>query len=221
MKLVYDTIDNVEFVQELTESTGEKKYKIKGIFSSPGQKNRNGRVYPMNLWEREVSKYQDVIKNGLPNSLLELDHPARTNVDMMEAVAKMEKLYIKDNYVYGEALLLNNPKANQIKTLIDAGIKMAVSSRGLGKVNGTLVEDFKLITFDIIPNLGQSDRNAEMHGIVEGVLEDKEFMITESGKIEEVKICSNNMCHMFEAEDVRKATEQKFKELLDTLKKEL
>ena len=186
MKLLFETSET-NFDQELLEGV-EKKYKIKGIFSSPGKLNKNGRIYPMNIWESEVEKYQDVLKNGHPNALMELEHPPRSNVDMMEAVAKMEKLWIENGYVMGEAVLLDNPKANQLKTLIDNGIKMSVSSRGLGSIKGGLVESFKLITFDIIANLGQSDYNAEMYGIREGVLQDKEFIMTESGEIREVKI---------------------------------
>lgn len=186
MKLLFETSET-NFDQELLEGV-EKKYKIKGIFSSPGKLNKNGRIYPMNIWEAEVEKYQDVLKNGHPNALMELEHPPRSNVDMMEAVAKMEKLWIENGYVMGEAVLLDNPKANQLKTLIDNGIKMSVSSRGLGSIKGGLVESFKLITFDIIANLGQSDYNAEMYGIREGVLQDKEFIMTESGEIREVKI---------------------------------
>lgn len=186
MKLLFETSET-NFDQELLEGV-EKKYKIKGIFSSPGKLNKNGRIYPMNIWESEVAKYQDVLQNGHPNALMELEHPPRSNVDMMEAVAKMEKLWIENGYVMGEAVLLDNPKANQLKTLIDNGIKMSVSSRGLGSIKGGLVESFKLITFDIIANLGQSDYNAEMYGIREGVLQDKEFIMTESGEIREVKI---------------------------------
>ena len=186
MKLMFDNSE-ISFEQELTESL-EKKYRIKGIFSTPEKQNKNGRIYPMSIWEREVAKYQDVLKSGHPNSLLELNHPSRSQVDMMEAVAKMEKLYIENGYVMGEAVLLNNPKANQLKTLIDNGIKMAVSSRGVGSVKGNLVENYNLITFDIIPNLEQSDHSAEMYGIVEGVLQDKNFLITESGEIKEVQV---------------------------------
>lgn len=186
MKLLFETSET-NFDQELLEGV-EKKYKIKGIFSSPGKLNKNGRIYPMNIWEAEVEKYQEVLKSGHPNALMELEHPPRSNVDMMEAVAKMEKLWIENGYVMGEAVLLDNPKANQLKTLIDNGIKMSVSSRGLGSVKGGLVESFKLITFDIIANLGQSDYNAEMYGIREGVLQDKEFIMTETGEIREVKI---------------------------------
>ena len=186
MKLMFENSE-ISFEQELTEGL-EKKYRIKGVFSTPEKQNKNGRVYPMSIWEREVAKYQDILKSGHPNSLLELNHPSRSQVDMMEAVAKMEKLYIENGYVMGEAVLLNNPKANQLKTLIDNGIKMAVSSRGVGSVKGNIVENYNLITFDIIPNLEQSDHQAEMYGIVEGVLQDKNFLITESGEIKEVLV---------------------------------
>lgn len=209
MKLIYET-ESPDFFQEINESSGEKKYKIKGVFSSPGQKNKNGRIYPMPLWEAEVAKYQDVIKSGHVNSLMELEHPARSTVDMMEAVARIDKLFIKDGYVMGEATLLNNPKANQLKTLIDAGIKMSVSTRGVGKVNNGIVEEYRLITTDIIPNLAQSDHNAEMMGIVEGVLADKEYMITEAGDIQEVEMCSESGCNLFEKADIEKAIKEKF-----------
>ena len=186
MKLMYDNSD-VSFEQELTEGL-EKKYRIKGIFSTPEKQNKNGRIYPMNIWEREVEKYQEVLKSGHPNCLMELNHPSRSQVDMMEAVARIEKVYIENGYVMGEAVLLDNPKANQLKTLIDNGIKMAVSSRGVGSVKGNLVENYKLICWDLIPNLEQSDHSAEMYGIVEGVLQDKNFLITESGEIKEVLV---------------------------------
>ena len=186
MKLMYDNSD-VSFEQELTEGL-EKKYRIKGIFSTPEKQNKNGRIYPMSIWEREVEKYQEVLKSGHPNCLMELNHPSRSQVDMMEAVARIEKVYIENGYVMGEAVLLDNPKANQLKTLIDNGIKMAVSSRGVGSVKGNLVENYKLICWDLIPNLEQSDHSAEMYGIVEGVLQDKNFLITESGEIKEVTV---------------------------------
>lgn len=217
MKLMYDVADEIISEQEVNESTNSKKYVIKGIFSSPGQKNKNGRIYPKKIWEKEVEKYQDVIKSGSSNSLLELDHPPRQNVDMMEAVAKMRKLWIDNNYVMGEAVLLDNPKANQLKTLIDNGIKMAVSSRGVGRVNNGLVEDFKLITFDIIPNQAQSDINAEMMGITEGILTGKEFEVNENGDIREVEICNEKTCDVFKTEEVREGVLTKFEEFLTNL----
>ena len=201
MKLMFDDND-ISFEQELAENA-EKKYRIKGIFSSPGKLNKNGRIYPMNIWEQEVLKYQEILKSGHPNSLMELEHPPRSQVDMMEAVAKMEKLYMENGYVMGEAVLLDNPKANQLKTLIDNGIKMSVSSRGVGSVKENVVEKYGLITFDIIPNLGQSDISAEMYGIVEGVLQDKEFLITESGEIKEIVKESKDLSEINEVQDLK------------------
>ncbi len=189
MKLMYDNSE-ISFEQELSEAQ-EKKYRIKGVFSTPEKQNKNGRIYPMSIWEREVEKYQEILKSGHPNCLMELNHPSRSQVDMMEAVARIEKVWIENNCVMGEAVLLDNPKANQLKTLIDNGIKMAVSSRGVGSVKGNLVENYKLICWDVIPNLEQSDHQAEMYGIVEGVLQDKNFLITESGEIKEVQIQDN------------------------------
>lgn len=223
MKLMYDT-NYINVEHELNEAA-EKKYVIKGIFSSPGQKNKNGRVYPMKIWEEEVKKYQDVINEGHPNSLMELNHPMRTEVDMMEAVAKMRKLYIENGYVMGEAVLLDNEKAKQLKTLIDNGIKMAVSSRGVGSVREGVVDNYKLINFDIIPNLGQSDPFAVMNGMVEsyklneGILENKEFIINEHGNIEEIQMCSESACHMFKKEEIQEATKQKFREILAEIAK--
>ena len=207
MKLMFENSE-ISFEQELSEGI-EKKYRIKGIFSTPEKQNKNGRIYPMSIWEREVAKYQDVLKSGHPNSLMELEHPPRSQVDMMEAVARIEKVWIENSCVMGEAVLLDNPKANQLKTLIDNGVKMAVSSRGVGSVKGNLVENYKLICWDVIPNLEQSDHQAEMYGIVEGVLQNKEFLITESGDIKEVVI------EKLESEETSKPVEENVDNQID------
>ena len=221
MKLMYD-IDNQEpsFVVEesLNESTGEKtkKYRIKGVFSTIGERNRNGRVYPKALWEH-VQDYQKVIELGSNNKLMEYSHPARSTVDLMEAVACIDKLYIKDNYVMGEATLLDNPKANQLKSLIDNNVKISVSSRSIGTLGkGNIVEDFKLITYDIVDT--PSDYNASMNGMVEsyrlceGVLESKEFKIenNEIVELEESKVD-------FDQKEYETALKSKFKDFLSSL----
>ena len=219
MKLLYET-EQTQVIAEsvLNEDTGGKKYKIKGIFSSPGIKNKNGRVYPMNIWEREVQKYQGIVKSGSSNSLLELNHPPRTNVDMMEAVAKMEKLYIDGNFVMGEAVLLDNPKANQLKTLIDNGIKMSVSSRGVGTVKNGLVEDFQLITFDIIPNQAQSDVNASMMGIVEGILQDNHFKLQKMEILKRLKYVLKIVAVLFQKKKYKKQPKKSSRKYFLTLK---
>lgn len=223
-KLMYDIDANPEFVVEesIDESTGKssKKYKIKGIFSTIGEKNRNGRVYPREIWESEVTKYQENFQTGSINTLMEWEHPARSEVDPMEAVAKITELKIKDKYVMGEAVLLDNPKANQIKSLIENGVKISVSSRGLGTVKNGVVENFKLVTYDVVST--PSDYNASMNGLVEsfklneGIVQDLSFTIDDLGNIVTVNEESENV---YDREQINKAVLDKFKDILETFKK--
>lgn len=187
-KLIYEYQTPDLIVEDLITEAGEKKkkYKIKGIFSTIGEKNRNGRIYPKELWESEVEKYQEVIKSGSINRLCEWQHPERSTVDPMEAVAAVDKLFIKDNFVMGEATLLDNAKANQLKSLIDNGIKLSVSSRGLGNVGSNgVVEKFQLITYDLVDI--PSDYNATMSGFVSESVKNFEFEVENAETPEIVK----------------------------------
>jgi len=222
-KLMYDIDASPEFVVEesIDESTGKssKKYKIKGIFSTIGEKNRNGRVYPRELWENEVTKYQENFQSGSINTLMEWEHPARSEVDPMEAVAKITELKIQNKYVMGEAVLLDNPKANQIKSLIDNGVKISVSSRGLGTVKNGVVENFKLVTYDVVST--PSDYNASMNGLVEsfklneGIVQDLSFTIDDLGNIVTINEESEIM---YDREQINKAVLDKFKDILESFK---
>ena len=183
---------NFSVEESINETTGlpTKKYKIKGIFSTIGEKNRNGRIYPKHLWEKNVKEYQEVIETGSINRLGEWQHPPRSNIDPMKGVIAIDKLYIDQTgkYVMGEATLLDNEQARQLKSLIDNGIKLSVSSRSLGSVKNGIVEDFKLITYDVVDT--PSDYNATMNGLVEsyqlneGILMDKEFDIVDDKIVE-------------------------------------
>ena len=222
MNLIFD-IDSkseLEVTEQVNEATGntEKKYKIKGIFSTIGVKNRNGRIYPKQLWESEISSYQDNFTNGSINTLMEWEHPSRTNVDPMQAVAKIESLKIEGNYVIGEAVLLNNEKAQQLKSLIDNGIKISVSSRGVGNVRNGIVENFKLITYDLVSD--PSDYNATMNGVCEsyqlneGVVQGKNFKYDTDGNI--VEVSDKDLC-LFETKDIQSALKDKFADFLKNL----
>ena len=222
MNLIFD-IDSkseLEVTEQVNEATGntEKKYKIKGIFSTIGEKNRNGRIYPKQLWESEISSYQDNFTNGSINTLMEWEHPSRTNVDPMQAVAKIESLKIEGNYVVGEAVLLNNEKAQQLKSLIDNGIKISVSSRGVGNVRNGIVENFKLITYDLVSD--PSDYNATMNGVCEsyqlneGVVQGKNFKYDTDGNI--VEVSDKDLC-LFETKDIQSALKDKFADFLKNL----
>lgn len=225
MKLMYDIDANQDFIveEEINEATGKssKKYKIKGVFSTIGERNRNGRIYPKGLWEAEVQKYQNNFESGSINTLMEWEHPARTTVDPMEAVAKITELNIDGKYVMGEAVLLDNPKANQLKSLIDNGVKISVSSRGVGAVKNGVVENFKLVTYDVVAT--PSDYNATMNGLVEsfqlneGVIEDLSFSIDDFGNVVPMTECSGS-CDTFDKADVHSAIADKFSQVLEELK---
>jgi len=173
MKYLIDEALIVESViaEEVNESTGkkEKNYYIEGVFSTPGQKNRNGRIYPLNIWEREVTKYQEEIKNNSMNTLGEWEHPPRSSVDPLQAVMKIVELKMDNGLVMGKAKILNNnsEKTNQLKALIDEGMKIGVSSRGTGSVKGDVVENFSLTTYDAVSF--PSDYNANLTGLCESL----------------------------------------------------
>jgi hypothetical protein len=208
--------------EEVNESSGkkEKNYYIQGIFSTPGQKNRNGRIYPMNIWEREVQKYQKELSENSMNTLGEWEHPSRTSVDPLQAVIKMIEVKMENGYVMGKAKILNNnsDKTNQLKALIDEGMKIGVSSRGVGTVKGEIVENFNLLTWDCVSS--PSDYNCNLAGLSES-MQDKNFLITESGEIKEVQEPIQEAKKELTPAEKKIAGEklmQKFSEILDKAK---
>lgn len=210
MKLIYEESLDVKGIveEELNESTGKsnKSYYIQGVFSTIGEKNRNGRIYPRNIWEREVNRYQEEIKCNSITSLMEWEHPERSTVDPMAAVAKIVDIKIDGKYILGKAKLLNNDKANQLKSLIDEGIAIGVSSRGVGKVGANgIVEDFKLVNWDTVS--APSDFAANTKGLTEswnnGILQSKNYELDTEGNI--VEICGTKSCSKFKKEDIKEA----------------
>lgn len=207
MKLMVDMSTQVDGAVELNESTGDKTYVIKGTFSSPGKKNRNGRVYPLNLWEDNVTRYQGEIKNNTINTLCELEHPPRSTVNPWEAVAKTRLLEMRDGLVYGEMEILNNnsKETNQIKALIEAGVKIGVSTRGVGRLGkGSIVEEYQLITTDIVSN--PSDFGANLDGFTESMIIESQDYSIEDGQV----ICTPEGCALTST-----STTQKDKEIIE------
>jgi len=200
MKLILeDNFSDLSYQTEINESTGEKTYVVTGTFSTPDQKNRNGRIYSKKLWEENVARYQDEIKNNTVNTLMEAEHPPRTSVDMWKAVGKIRKLEMRDNIVYGEAIILNNntQESNQLKALIEAGIPIGVSTRGTGRLKGNIVEEYNLVTVDFVSS--PSDKGANLKGMIESkelftedwILKDKDF-VNENG----AWVCNESGCEM-------------------------
>lgn len=175
----------------------EVNYYLTGLLSTPGEKNRNGRVYPMYIWEREVKKYQAEIENKTINTLGEWMHPSYSHIDVMASVMRITEMYIKDNKVYCKCKILNDntDATNKLKALIKEGMKIGISTRGLGKVSSTgVVEEYTLITADLVDI--PSNFNSELTGVVEGgslnglqiengIVQGKEYIIDEQGCIGE------------------------------------
>ena len=154
-------------------NANEKKFIIRGVFATIGVKNGNGRIYPRDLWEQEVKKFQREIEDGTINTLMEWDHPTnRVDVDPSKAIAKIRKLWIEDDKVMGEAVLFDVPGAQHLKEMIKNGVQISVSSRGTGNVdNMGNVTEFELKTFDFVAD--PSDNSATMYGIYEKKLKEQ------------------------------------------------
>jgi hypothetical protein len=192
MKLILEDENKLlesEVVENVNEATGTKKkeYFLSGVFSTAGVKNGNGRVYPRDIWEREVALYQQKINESHVHTLGEWEHPTRADVDPMKAVIKITELRLEGDYVYGKAKVLDNPDGERLKVLIDEGIKIDISSRGVGSIgrNG-VVEEFKLITYDLVSKA--SNPGSHLSGIVEG----QNYMVNESGDILAVSETESN-----------------------------
>lgn len=169
MRLITETVENVK---TLVEGSGDSKsYFIKGIFAQAEKKNRNGRLYPKHIMEREVFNYnKNYIKENM--SLGELGHPNSPTVNLDRASHIIKELYPVGNDFMGKAKLMDTPCGKIAKNLIDEGVKLGVSTRGLGSLkeeNGYQLvgEDFSLATIDIVSS--PSGPDCYVNGIYEGV----------------------------------------------------
>ena len=171
MKLIAEyTEDNLEYITEATKDGG-KKYVIEGIFMQAEQKNRNGRIYPKPIMEKALNKYvTEQVSKG--RAVGELNHPEGPTVNLDKVSHKIESLDWKGNDVVGKATILETPMGQIVKGLLDGGVKLGVSTRGMGSLenrNGTMVvkPDFLLNAVDIVQD--PSAPSAFVNGVMEGV----------------------------------------------------
>ena len=174
MKLITEEVSKVEFITE-GKGDGQKCY-IKGIFLQAEQVNRNGRMYPMSIMEREVNRYSDnFICKG--RALGELGHPDGPTVNLDRVSHKICELSRDGNNFIGKAQLLETPMGKIAKSLIGEGVTLGVSSRGVGSLKMTneghkvVGEDFMLATAaDIVADPSAPD------AFVQGIMEGKEWV---------------------------------------------
>jgi len=199
MKLIAEQINDIEYIVE--EKDGEKEMKIKGIFMQADIKNRNGRVYPMSVLQKEVDRYnKEFVAEG--RAFGELGHPDGPTVNLDRVSHMVTSLEPDGKNFIGEAKLLSTPMGEIAKALIKDGGKLGVSSRGMGSLesrNGAnyVKNDFYLATAaDIV-----ADPSAPK-AFVEGIMEGKEW-VWYNGILKEVEV--EQIKEDIEA-DVRKKT---------------
>ena len=172
MKLIteYTENDTLQCIVEKKED-GEKNYTIEGVFAQADQKNRNGRVYPKAIMEKAVGKYVDTQVNK-KRAVGELNHPEGPTVNLDKVSHLITDLKFEGNDVVGKAQILDTPMGKIVKGLLDGGVQLGVSTRGMGSLeqrNGAMVvkDDFVLSTIDIVQDPSAPD--AFVNGIMEGV----------------------------------------------------
>ena len=173
MRLIAEEINQVKFLSE--EKDGKRSHFIEGVFLQAEIENKNGRKYPFKTLEREVAKYEEsTINKG--RALGELGHPDGPSINLDRVSHKILSLKGEGNNFIGRAKILDTPMGNIAKNLLDEGIQLGVSSRGMGslqKVEGVQVvqDDFMLATAaDIVADPSAPD------AFVDGIMEGKEWV---------------------------------------------
>ena len=184
MKLITETIENVEVI---TEGKGaDKKMYIEGVFLQSELKNRNGRMYPFSVLEKEVNRYnEEYVKTK--RALGELGHPDGPTVNLDRVSHRITSLKSEGNNFIGKAQIMNTPMGNIAKSLLEDGVQLGVSSRGMGSIDrredmGVVMDDFMLATAaDIVADPSAPD------AFVNGIMEGKEWA-WDNGILKETKV---------------------------------
>jgi len=173
MKLITECSQDVEYI---VEGKAKEQY-IKGIFMQSDIQNQNGRVYPFSVLQKEVKNYNNkFVKES--RALGELGHPSGPTINLDRVSHIITELYEDGKNFIGKAKIMNTPNGKIVKNLIESGVRLGVSSRGLGSVKANksgvneVQKDFVLSTVDIV-----SDPSAP-EAFVNGIMEGREFSIT-------------------------------------------
>ena len=216
MKLIREEIENVEIIVE--SEGGKKSLYIEGVFLQGNIKNRNGRMYPVDILSREVNRYvENNVSSG--RALGELGHPDGPTVNLDRVSHKIISLEQKGDNFVGKAKILSTPMGKIASSLLDEGVKLGVSSRGVGSLRQTnegysvVGEDFMLATAaDIVADPSAPD------AFVQGIMEGKEW-VWDGGLLRE-KLSTNIKKRINTFVDQKRLEEQKlnlFQEFLSNL----
>ncbi len=204
MRLITEHNDeNLNYLTE--EKDGKKQAFIEGVFMQAEKMNRNKRIYPKEVLAEATAKYvKEQVKTG--RAVGELDHPEGPQINLDKVSHKITELKFEGNNVVGKALILDTPMGKIVKGLIDGGVKLGVSSRGMGTVEQkdgkTFVkDDYMLSTVDIVQD--PSAPAAFVDGIMEGVEWVYESGVLKPQQIEnyETEIQTTPSSRLFEAQE--------------------
>jgi len=171
MKLIAEFTDqHLEVLTEAKEGGG-KKYAIEGVFAQAEQKNRNGRIYGKQIMESALNKY-DTEQVSKGRAVGELNHPEGPTVNLDKVSHKIESLQWKGNDIMGKATILDTPMGKIVQGLLEGGVQLGVSTRGMGSLERRndamyVKPDFILNAIDIVQD--PSAPGAFVNGIMEGV----------------------------------------------------
>ena len=189
MKLISEYHDsNLQVITEKRKD-GTKEYAIEGVFMQADQKNMNGRIYEKDVLEGAVEKYvTEQVKTG--RAVGELNHPEGPTINLDKVSHKITELKWQGSDVVGKASILNTPMGKIVEGLLEGGVKLGVSSRGMGTLvnkRGTsyVGNDFMLATVDIVQD--PSAPGAFVNGIMEGVSWVWDNGILKAQEIEEIE----------------------------------
>lgn len=192
MKLITETtFDDLEYDARIDESTGKKQWHIKGIYAQAETPNRNGRVYPKHILEREMQKHiNEYVKKN--RALGELNHPKYIKADPKKASHRVTEIIKEGNDYIGDSIILNTPEGKIVSGLLEGGTQLGVSTRGAGSLTESkrfsgiqeVCEDYMLSTHDIV--IDPSGIDCFVNGIYEGVewvwQDDKLVEVAETSK---------------------------------------
>jgi len=205
MKLITELNQDINYVKENVD--GKKNYYIEGKFMGYDEPNKNGRIYPKSVMEKEVGRYQELINEK--RSLGELGHPPTPTVNLNQVSHLINELKINhDGAVYGKAKILGTPMGKIAEGLLDEGVRLGVSSRGVGSLkekNGVneVQDDFQLSTVDIV-----SDPSAP-NAFVNGIMENSDW------------VCNNGQWTQYQIEKAQQFIKKTSKKQLDEAKLEV
>jgi len=204
MKLITEVTQDLNYLTE--EVNGKQNVYIEGIYMQANKQNRNGRIYPKNVMEKELERYQSLIKDK--RSLGELGHPPNPTINLNQVSHLITELKFDGDNVVGRAKILDTPFGKIAKNFIEEGVRLGVSSRGLGSLkekNGVMEvqDDFHLATIDIVADPSAPD------AFVQGIMENVDW------------ICENGVWKSRQIEETKKQIKETKSKNLDSVKIEL